>query len=49
MTELDWWPSVTFEQGIQKTIDWYLKNKKWLSNVASGEYQKYYDAMYSNR
>jgi len=49
MTELHWQPSVTFEQGIQKTIDWYLENKKWLDNVVSGEYQKYYDAMYSNR
>jgi dTDP-glucose 4,6-dehydratase len=49
MTELHWQPSVTFEQGIKKTIDWYLENKKWLDNVVSGEYQKYYDAMYSNR
>ncbi len=49
MTELHWQPSVTFEQGIQKTIDWYLENKKWLDNVVSGDYQKYYDDMYSNR
>jgi dTDP-glucose 4,6-dehydratase len=49
MTELDWRPSVTFEQGIQKTIDWYLENKKWLDSVVSGDYQKYYDAMYKNR
>jgi len=49
MTELNWQPSVTFEQGIQKTIDWYLENKKWLDSVVSGDYQKYYDAMYANR
>jgi len=49
MTELNWQPSVTFEEGIKKTIDWYLDNKKWLGGVVSGEYQKYYDAMYSNR
>ncbi|MBW8001941.1 MAG: dTDP-glucose 4,6-dehydratase [Planctomycetes bacterium] len=49
MTELDWAPSVNFEQGIEKTIDWYLENDKWLSNVVSGEYGKYYDSMYSGR
>ncbi len=49
MTELHWQPSVTFEQGIQKTIDWYLENKKWLDSVVSGEYQRYYDSMYKNR
>ena len=49
ITELGWRPSVSFEEGIKKTIDWYLQNQKWLSNVVSGEYQKYYKAMYSNR
>jgi len=49
MTELGWRPSVSFEEGIKKTIDWYLQNQKWLVNVVSGDYQKYYDAMYSNR
>lgn len=49
MTELRWQPSVTFEQGIKKTVDWYLENKKWLNSIVSGEYQKYYDSMYSNR
>ncbi len=49
ITGLDWKPSVTFEEGINKTIDWYLQNHKWLSNVVSGDYQKYYDSMYSNR
>ena len=47
--ELGWKPSVSFEQGIEKTIDWYLENTKWLENVVSGNYQKYYDSMYSNR
>ena len=42
-------PSVFFEQGIVKTIDWYLANRKWLANVVSGDYQKYYDSMYKNR
>jgi dTDP-glucose 4,6-dehydratase len=49
MTELHWRPSVTFEQGIQKTIDWYLENKKWLSDITSGQYQQYYQQMYANR
>jgi dTDP-glucose 4,6-dehydratase len=47
--ELGWKPSVSFEQGIEKTIDWYLENTKWLENVVSGDYQKYYDSMYSDR
>jgi dTDP-glucose 4,6-dehydratase len=49
MTELGWRPSARFEEGIKKTIDWYLQNQNWLANVVSGEYQKYYEAMYSNR
>jgi dTDP-glucose 4,6-dehydratase len=49
MTELRWRPSVTFEQGIQRTIDWYLGNKKWLDDVTSGQYQRYYQQMYANR
>ena len=49
ITELDWKPSVTFEEGINKTIDWYIQNHKWLSNVVSGDYQKYYELMYENR
>jgi dTDP-glucose 4,6-dehydratase len=44
--ELGWKPSVTFEQGLEKTIDWYLANEKWLKNVTSGEYQKYYEEQY---
>jgi dTDP-glucose 4,6-dehydratase len=49
MTELNWRPSITFEEGIEKTIDWYLQNQPWLRNVVSGDYQKYYDSMYTNR
>jgi dTDP-glucose 4,6-dehydratase len=47
--ELGWTPSVTFEQGLAATIDWYLSNGPWLENVTSGSYQKYYNEMYSNR
>jgi dTDP-glucose 4,6-dehydratase len=49
MQQLKWEPSVTFEEGIGKTIDWYLQNQEWLSNVVSGDYQKYYQQMYGNR
>ena len=49
MNELGWAPSVTFEQGLEKTIDWYLDNETWLNNVTSGNYQKYYQNQYSNR
>jgi len=49
MSELGWTPSVCFEDGMAKTIDWYLANEKWLSEVVSGQYQKYYDQMYSDR
>jgi dTDP-glucose 4,6-dehydratase len=45
-TELGWKPSVTFEQGLERTIDWYLSNEVWLKNVTSGEYQKYYAQQY---
>lgn len=44
--ELGWKPSVTFEEGLEETIDWYLANTEWLNNVTSGEYQKYYDKQY---
>jgi len=47
--ELGWRPSVTFEQGMARTIDWYLDNQPWLAHVISGDYQKYYEAMYANR
>ncbi|MEM8520378.1 dTDP-glucose 4,6-dehydratase [Flavobacterium sp. PL12] len=45
--ELGWKPSVTFEEGLSKTIDWFLDNKGWLENVTSGEYQKYYSTQYN--
>jgi dTDP-glucose 4,6-dehydratase len=44
--ELDWKPSVTFEEGLSKTIDWYLNNKAWLAHVTTGEYQEYYKKQY---
>ena len=44
--ELGWKPSVTFEQGLSETIDWYLQNGEWLKHVTSGEYQKYYQEQY---
>ncbi len=46
--ELGWKPSVTFEEGLEKTIDWYLNNQEWLDNVTSGEYQKYYKSQYQD-
>lgn len=48
-TQLGWQPSVTFEEGIEKTIDWYLNNAEWLKNVTSGNYQKYYEEQYIKR
>lgn len=45
--ELGWKPSVTFEQGLSKTIDWFLENQEWLDNVTSGDYQKYYEKQYN--
>lgn len=45
--ELGWKPSVTFEQGLEKTIDWYLSNEEWLRNVTTGEYSKYYEKQYN--
>lgn len=47
-SKLGWKPSVTFEQGLERTIDWYLANEKWLKNVTSGDYQKYYDKQYDS-
>ncbi len=45
--ELGWKPSVTFEEGLSKTIDWYLENEAWLKNVTTGDYQRYYSKQYS--
>jgi dTDP-glucose 4,6-dehydratase len=46
--ELGWKPSLQFEEGLSKTIDWYLNNKEWLQHVTSGSYQKYYEQQYQN-
>jgi dTDP-glucose 4,6-dehydratase len=48
-TELGWEPSLQFEEGLEKTVDWYLTNEEWLANVTSGNYKKYYDEMYEGR
>jgi dTDP-glucose 4,6-dehydratase len=47
--ELGWTPSLQFEEGLEKTIDWYLENETWLNNVVSGEYEKYYEKQYKER
>jgi len=47
--ELGWKPSLQFEEGLEKTVDWYLSNEEWLNNVTSGAYQKYYESQYVNR
>lgn len=47
--ELGWTPSINFEEGLSKTIDWYLANKEWIDKVTSGSYQNYYDKQYHNR
>jgi dTDP-glucose 4,6-dehydratase len=48
-SELGWEPSLQFEEGIEKTVKWYLDNQEWLDNVTSGDYQRYYDEMYKER
>jgi len=45
--ELGWIPSITFQEGLEKTVDWYLNNKDWMENVTSGDYEKYYLEKYS--
>jgi dTDP-glucose 4,6-dehydratase len=47
--ELGWSPSLQFEEGMEKTIDWYLENEEWLKHVLSGDYEKYYDEQYVKR
>ncbi|UCG48059.1 MAG: dTDP-glucose 4,6-dehydratase [Phycisphaerales bacterium] len=49
INELGWKPSVSFEQGINKTIDWYIENHDWLTDVVSGDYKRYYQTMYGSR
>lgn len=46
--ELGWEPSLQFEEGIEKTVRWYLDNQEWLDNVTSGDYQLYYSKMYES-
>ncbi len=47
--ELGWEPSLQFEEGIEKTVQWYLENQEWMNNITSGDYASYYDEMYGNR
>ncbi|RPH33881.1 MAG: dTDP-glucose 4,6-dehydratase [Bacteroidales bacterium] len=47
--ELGWTPSLQFEEGLTKTVDWYLSNQKWLDDIVSGNYQQYYNEQYQNR
>jgi len=47
--ELGWMPSITFEEGLEKTVEWYLANNEWLNDVTSGHYQQYYNGQYNNR
>ena len=47
--ELGWKPSLQFEEGLEKTVDWYLSNDEWMKNVITGDYQKYYDNQYTKR
>jgi dTDP-glucose 4,6-dehydratase len=47
--ELGWEPSLQFEEGVEKTVRWYLDNEEWVNRITSGEYEKYYESMYSNR
>lgn len=48
-TELNWKPSVTFEEGLDSTVDWYLNNSEWIEEITSGSYREYYESMYDNR
>lgn len=47
--ELGWEPSLQFEEGIEKTVRWYLEHQEWLDNITSGEYERYYESMYAGR
>ncbi len=48
-SELGWQPSLKFEEGLEKTVDWYLENDKWVTNVITGDYSKYYEDQYERR
>jgi dTDP-glucose 4,6-dehydratase len=47
--ELGWKPSLQFEEGLEKTVDWYMENQEWMDNIINGDYQKYYEKQYSER
>lgn len=47
--ELGWKPSLSFEEGLEKTVDWYLQNQEWVKDVVNGSYAEYYSKMYTNR
>ncbi|MFK8044494.1 MAG: dTDP-glucose 4,6-dehydratase [Crocinitomicaceae bacterium] len=47
--DLGWIPSITFEEGLEKTVDWYLNNQAWMENITSGEYEQYYSERYNNQ
>src|SRR5690606_35402847 len=49
MKTLDWKPSVSFEEGLEKTVDWFLTNEEWLQQVTSGQYKSYYQQQYGSR
>ena len=48
-SELGWEPSLQFEEGIEKTVVWYLNNQEWMDNITSGAYEEYYKSMYNDR
>ena len=47
--ELGWKPSLQFEEGLEKTVEWYLENQTWMDNITNGAYQNYYQKQYSER
>ncbi|MFY0674387.1 MAG: dTDP-glucose 4,6-dehydratase [Bacteroidia bacterium] len=47
--DLNWKPSITFEEGLEKTVEWYLENEEWMTNITSGNYMEYYNKMYKDR
>jgi len=49
ISETGWRPEISFENGLETTVDWYLNNQEWLKHVTSGEYLQYYTKMYENR
>ncbi|MCD4833609.1 MAG: dTDP-glucose 4,6-dehydratase, partial [Bacteroidales bacterium] len=48
-SELGWKPSLQFEEGLEKTVDWYLSNSEWMDHILSGDYESYYEQQYKNR